>query len=321
MEDLTKQHKKEITAWLKKKNKDFEAGFELYTRFGHNRALALQMNRKKLLSKLVYELQKISDQPVIRESRVWPIGAIQKAVQKTVAARELKQAKKDRKTVVQVKDADKIVSDKLNELESDAGDIVSDKLSELENDSEQVIENAKIEIEEIIQGKLKIISNGKEINFNELPPSLQTKWEENRDSYKLMRAVHEKMKLAQTDEERAKHRAELVELDDKIAANWKDIDNFATNITGIETGDSETAETRDIIPTPAELAKDLNACRSFISRNIQKVATLEGKKKEELLKKLAERTAVLLKYNAEMREETRAELVKLELLDENRGNS
>jgi hypothetical protein len=60
MDKQTLEYKKEIEAWLKSKDKDFDAGFELFVRFSHNRALAMQLARKRLLSKLEYELQKIA---------------------------------------------------------------------------------------------------------------------------------------------------------------------------------------------------------------------------------------------------------------------
>jgi hypothetical protein len=295
MEDRTQLYKQEIVDWLNQEEKDFSAGIELYTRFGHNKALALQMVRKNLLSKLVYELRKIAERPVIRETRTGK-ERLQKAVEKT---KKVIEAKKLRKKRIPAKGKAK------------PADVIAAKKQELEAEIDRMVEAAKEDIEEIAPAKVKISSTGKEISLNDLPPRLQAKWEENREKYKLMRAWHEKMKLAKTDKERAKCRAELVALDDKIAANWKEIDNYAA--TG------ETEDEHEILLTPAEQAKELNACRSFISRNITKVAGLDGTKREELLKKLAERVATLWKYNAEIKEDTRAELAKLGLMtDENK---
>jgi hypothetical protein len=75
------------------------------------------------------------------------------------------------------------------------------------------------------------------------------------------------------------------------------------------------------VPDPAQLGKDLNACRSYISRNVKKVATLEGEKREKLMVKLAERVQTLQKHQAEVKEETRKELEKLGLWNENNGNA
>ena len=55
----SEQCKEEIRAWLNSEEKDFDVGYELYARYGHNRALALQMARKRPLTKLIYELEKI----------------------------------------------------------------------------------------------------------------------------------------------------------------------------------------------------------------------------------------------------------------------
>jgi len=65
--------------------------------------------------------------------------------------------------------------------------------------------------------------------------------------------------------------------------------------------------------------KDVNAARSYLSRNLKKIADLEGDKREKLIAKLKERVAVLVAHKAEIKEETRVELVKLGLLEDN-GN-
>lgn len=263
MEDLTKKYKEEIDAWLNNPDRDFDAGFELFARFSHNRALALQMARMRKLSKLEYELQKIADRSFLRESRVWPIAPIVKAASR------------------------------------------NQEHTEAENQIEKT-------------GK-KLVVIDERINYDELPEPMKKLYDENRETYKLMRAVHEKMKLAAKDQERAELRAELVGMDDAIANNWEKLDKWA-NGEEEEVGSQQPEAGSDelkIADDPNVIAKELNACRSFISRNAKKVATLDAAKQDTLLKKLAERVATLKKYNAEIKEETRLELVKLGLLDEN----
>lgn len=75
----TEQYKKEIRDWFAS-NKDFDEGFLLFVRFSHNRALAMQLGRKRMQSKLEYELQKILDRGVVIERAVFPIGQLKKAV-------------------------------------------------------------------------------------------------------------------------------------------------------------------------------------------------------------------------------------------------
>lgn len=75
----TTEYAKEIKDWFASE-KDFDEGFVLFVRFSHNRALAMQLSRKRIQSKLEYELQKILERGLIIERPVMPIGVIQKAV-------------------------------------------------------------------------------------------------------------------------------------------------------------------------------------------------------------------------------------------------
>jgi hypothetical protein len=80
--DNTVQFRDDIQQWLKTPDHDFDEGFVLFARFSHNRALAMQLARKRIMSKLEYELTKIVKRPTIIERSVFPIGTIQKAVLK-----------------------------------------------------------------------------------------------------------------------------------------------------------------------------------------------------------------------------------------------
>ena len=253
-----KNYKKEIEAWLKSKNKDFDAGFELFARFSHNRALAMQLARLRRMSKLEYELQKIANREWLKESRVWPIGKVQKAASR-------------------------------NE------------------------EHTKVETQVEKTGK-KLVVIDEKINYEDLPEDLKKLYDENREKYKIMRSLHEKMKLATKDQERAELRAELVRLDNLIAGNWEKLDTWAEN-------PEEPEEDKGKIPAsagmtdPMEIGKELNACRSYLSRNVKKVAGLKGEKREKLLAKLAERVEILQKHKAEIKDATRMELAELGLID------
>lgn len=81
MNDLnkTQEYAKEIRDWFAS-GKDFDEGFVLFVRFSHNRALAMQLSRKRIQSKLEYELQKIVERTLIIERPVMPIGVIKKAI-------------------------------------------------------------------------------------------------------------------------------------------------------------------------------------------------------------------------------------------------
>ncbi|NQU52430.1 MAG: hypothetical protein HQ522_07810 [Bacteroidetes bacterium] len=299
MDKRTMQYKEsekcreEIQAWLNTEEQDFDEGYELFVRYSHNRALALQLARIRRQSKLVYELGKIVKQAFIKESRVFPVRKVIKAVNR-----------------------------------------------------HQEHVNAETQIEET--GKRLVVIDER-VKYEDLPEEMKKLYDENKESYKLMRVVHEKMKLATKDGERADFRTELVRFDDLIAGNWETLDKWAAakeefekqRLIEIEGGgsfdsaqDDETDSTEEIVSEEkpeegkpqvdsidtTQVTKDVNAARSYLSRNVKKVAGLEGKKQEDLLKKLTERVAILQQHNAEIKKSTREELVKLGLLNEDNGN-
>jgi hypothetical protein len=182
--------------------------------------------------------------------------------------------------------------------------------------------------DDILKEKVKIIRDGRQVTLGDLPEHLQQLWFKNRDEHKLMRAIHEKMKLAKGDNERAEFRKQLVKFDDDIAKRWATIDEWFDQgeddeDTEQEETESEKTGTGGDGPKPESVQmqdlKDVNAARSYLSRNLKKVAELEGDKREKLVAKLKERVDVIVKHKAEIKEETRVELVKFGLLEDN-GN-
>ena len=327
MDKRTKQYKeseeyrKEIKDWLalEPEEQDFDEGYNLFVRFSHNRALAMMLARKRRHSKLVYELQKIADRAFVKNAPVMPIKTIVvagKRHQENVEAAKIVESA-GRKLI---DGSDDIIDDKLSEMESGADGVISDKLSEFD-----------VATDEILREKIQIVRDGRSVKLGDLPEDLQELWKQNRDDHKLMRAVHEKMKLAKGDVERAGFRKELVAFDDHIAKRWKIIDEwFDGKSEEIETDESQDESksedkpetgTEEPKPESSQMQdlKDVNAARSYLSRNLKKVAGLEGEKRESLMAKLKERVDSLIQHNAEIKEETRVELVKLGLLEDN-GN-
>jgi hypothetical protein len=250
----------EIKAWLDSEEKDFEAGYTLFVRFSHNRALALQIARKRLLTKLEYELEKIYKRKELKDSPVMPIGPVKKALAKA----------EDKETGVQ-----------------QAGVIV-----------------------EAAAGKVKIIKGGR-IQYEDLPEELKKLYDENTDRYKRMRARHEQMKIAQTPDARAQRRSDIDYLDDGIAANWKVIDDWAAgklNLDDLKKNDADK-----------EVYKQINAARTYISREVKKVAKLEGEKRKKKVDAIIERIMILKKHNAKINDKTLQKLIELEIMDLN-GN-
>jgi len=107
--------------------------------------------------------------------------------------------------------------------------------------------------------KLKIINGNKEINIDDLSPEMKARWEQNRDAYKEIRVLHEKLKLMEnaTPEDRQPLTQRISELDDKIRENWKEIDAWVP-----------TAENK----IEAIDHKRMQANRKYISTNLKKLA-------------------------------------------------
>jgi hypothetical protein len=85
------------------------------------------------------------------------------------------------------------------------------------------------EITEVFKSeKLKVIRNKREVYYDDLPKKLQLCWDQNRDDYKEIRALHEKLKLMEksTDDDRSKLTMRIVGLDEDIRKRWEEIDTW-----------------------------------------------------------------------------------------------
>ncbi len=86
---------------------------------------------------------------------------------------------------------------------------------------------------------------------SDLPAELQTVYDEIAYDSKLRRGLHEKMKMATTDKDRAEFRSKLMETEERIRAGWNTIDTYL----------KKKAE-------ESQKGDDFNAstCRSYISK-------------------------------------------------------
>jgi len=132
------------------------------------------------------------------------------------------------------------------------------------------------------------------VNREDLPVDLQQVYDSIADAYKTQRVVHEKMKLAETDEARADIRSELIGLDDLIADGWDQIDAFLAG------------KTTDTEP-PQDVVKQVNSARTYISREIKNF-------NPEKLDKLLERINLLIEQKASVSEKTREKLIELNVI-------
>lgn len=76
--------------------------------------------------------------------------------------------------------------------------------------------------------KLKVIRNHREVFYDDLPKRLQLLWDKNRDDYKEIRSLHEKLKLMEkaTAKDREPICLRMISLEEEIRKRWSEIDNW-----------------------------------------------------------------------------------------------
>lgn len=145
--------------------------------------------------------------------------------------------------------------------------------------------------------RLKIIREGG-VSYNQLPKPLRRVYQEACEAYRQMRHLHEKMKLAATDPERAELRAELLTQADRNRACWAAIDRWAADRTLPEPPATETKE------GPVD-AKALNAARAGITRYLNQLdQTKDEKKRESYLDRLRSYVTIVKAAGCEFKNNT-----------------
>lgn len=91
----------------------------------------------------------------------------------------------------------------------------------------------------------------------DLPENLQKVYDTISEDYKLRRGLHEKMKLATTNDDRASLRARILETDGRIRGGWAEIDAYLTK----QAQEAEKAKADDFKESTA---------RSYISKMLKK---------------------------------------------------
>lgn len=147
---------------------------------------------------------------------------------------------------------------------------------------------------EYISNKLKIVRNQREINYNDLPRSLQILWDANRDAYKEIRSLHEKLKLMEraNDSDREPLTMRIVTLDEDIKERWKTIDGWTPK------------------PEPLIDHKRITSNRKFICVNIEKLKS-GCRNPANLQAKIQERYDELVANGIEVSQQTIDELKKI----------
>ncbi len=299
-----------LQEWIDSEERDYGIGLALLGSYCKNRILLQNLARKQNMGKLEYELKKAIDRE--KETAVpaedetgdgdradtgaeTGAGADAAKVEETETRAGANDAGADtgaddteqKKQKDLEDDFDEIVSNKLSELEYDAEDVISDKLEEFE----KAAENRLIE-------KLKVIRDGKQIEYENLPEEIKTLWNENRDAYKETRALHEKLKLMEnaTPEDRQPLTERIASLDERIRTNWQTIDSW-------QPGQEPEKPEQTTIDH-----KRINSNRKYISTNLKKLAE---SKDEKLQAKIQERVDELKAAGEKLTEKTIEEMKQL----------
>lgn len=124
----------------------------------------------------------------------------------------------------------------------------------------------------------------------DLPESLQKVYDTISEDYKLRRALHEKMKMAGTDEDRASFRARIIETEERIQSGWKQIDEYLTAAAKAKVTTEEFKE---------------STARSYISKALKKETLSEAQ-----IVTVKARYQALLDHGCTLNEATTEELKK-----------
>jgi len=163
-------------------------------------------------------------------------------------------------------------------------------------------------------GRLRVLVDEK-INYDDLPEDMKTLYDETRDRYKRMRAVHEQMKIAKTDDARHQARKSLVYLDDKITEGWKLLDNWFANQKLNNQAKASAGESAKKQDEALKITQEINAARAYISRNTKSALNLKGVNLEKRKDQLKARIDILKKHDVKIEKaETLEALRKLGIL-------
>jgi hypothetical protein len=115
------------------------------------------------------------------------------------------------------------------------------------------------------------------IKREDLPQEMQILYDKIVKDHKLLRGVHEAMKITRSNAKLQKLRKKLADFDDEITKGWKAINQWATtNVLpdNIDTDNDETVINEDSKLTPQQV----NAFRTYISRAIAEPDKIEAKR-------------------------------------------
>lgn len=166
-------------------------------------------------------------------------------------------------------------------------------------------------IESVLSGE----SKGKRADHDTLPTEIQGLYDQNREIYPQLRAIHERLKVLNdigSAKDRLPYLTQLLQLDEQLRNNWKSYDEFDANAPVIVEPDKKLPEGEKID------AKRVSANRKYLSDNKTKLPLLisEGKteKAEKLLDEMQLRFNELILNGETFAPEQLAELISIGII-------
>lgn len=256
------QFRQELKSYLEDKTAPFAVGFELMIKFSIKVSLIHMIGNKRnqpvMRKKMDYELGKIAERPIIKLSP-YANKAVMAKVHPAVG--------------------------KLLEQNNIANEKGAEELEIVE----AMKPKAKAEGEKLLSKRLKVITTKKEVTPEEMPTHIRKEWDKARKYFHVANHYHTKMKVVETDEERAEALKLAKEYEELSKAAWTVIDAW-----GAEGKPSEEKEETAQTAVPADVARAIGSAKSYISRYATSLEEKKGKAYEDRKEKLEDKVKTLL---------------------------
>lgn len=118
------------------------------------------------------------------------------------------------------------------------------------------------------------VKERKNVKREDLPEELKEVYDKTIGRYKIMRSLHEKLKLSKNDKDRSNIIKGIHKLDDLITAGWKIIDESSENKTENTNPDSQKVNTT---LDPKKVSRD----RKYITQGLKDLEKLTGEENQK----------------------------------------
>ncbi len=322
-----------IRTYLNSKDRDYDLGLSLLSKFSKNRIIITNLGRKKNVGKLEYELKKFTDrQDKIDEAK----NAVKAAEERTQKIKDWKVTDKESAKELldfvtdeefeglswtkQLQPMRVLVEGEGNKKKEIIAALKKFKhfvpetpLEDTTNKAGLVIQTEKGGEAIMEPGRVRIIKGDRKVKYEDVPAELQLKWTENIETYNLARGVHSRLKIMSeegsnaSDEDRKPLVEQLGIYSDLIRSNWDAIDAHFDK-GGVKETVKNTVDSIINAVTGKIDAKRISANRKFLTENLPK---FKESKDEKLKAKIQLRVTELITAKETFKEDRKQELIDL----------